>query len=924
MDQQENGVKSNSPVPPPRASSRNSIKSKAENGTESPKNGGSRPSSRTSITSKGRKSPRNEEPRTSSRTSTRSKDESDKSAVKADSRPSSRNSNIDKNQGSRASLRSTKENGNQSPKPEKERPSSKASVRSAAGNEDNKKEERSRPSSKTSIHSKLEEEKQQNDEAVAKQEEEKKPEEEVEKELEEKKEEEPAEEVEKESEEKKEEEPAEEVDKESEDKKEEESAEEAQVEENKEEKKEEEELQPEEEKQVEESKEEEKPEEKSEEKKEDETMQEPEEQEQKEEIKQPEEEKATAEPSEKNSDEKPDMNSNQGEGKSEGNGNVAVLAGGAVITKETTQEKENLKRSPSCMETEETVANLIDNLNNRPYDSPDTLADLKVLSGMYWVKKQDTAIVKERRLAIASYFIKYKFISTASKMMIWYNSVGVFKNDNIWFPCYFVYNCLWNYSDSSKELCTELMENDITKLLVANLQHKPYTDNANSKNVLYLLKASLSILQNMGRFPHLIDHLRENGVGPAAEIYINSSIVFLQTLSIMLLSAVVKEGENADKLGGKDVIISQIINFLKKALESSKRRHSGFSPDELLLGLDRLAAYDENKKILLNKDIVPVLTELLSSENFDERQYAAKVLWSLAFDEEGKEIILEQSKTELEILAKKGSDKDSKNAKGCLWILYGNSEEDMKKKLAQQKNQTIQKKIFISYSWAFQDVIVDLSNELKKNGFDIWLDVEQMTGSTLEKMAEGIEESGLIVVALSESYKMSPSCRAEAEYMFKLQKPFVPIMTQRGYKPDGWLGILMGSKFYINFDGKFSFSKALEKLLREINRILDADDSNNQAIVPTTAPSTMAPSFKSEKRNIDEVKTWDKDRINQWIEKENIADLKDFLQDFDGKMLYQLQTVREEVPDFFYKKIDESGLSFTKILKLTSAMDNFV
>lgn len=71
------------------------------------------------------------------------------------------------------------------------------------------------------------------------------------------------------------------------------------------------------------------------------------------------------------------------------------------------------------------------------------------------------------------------------------------------------------------------------------------------------------------------------------------------------------------------------------------------------------------------------------------------------------------------------------------------------------------------------------------------------------------------------------------------------------------------------------------------------------------------------------VRNWNKEQIQKWMEKENISDLEHFLKDFDGKMLQQLQNIRLEVPDFFYRKIDQVGLDFKQILRLTSAMDNF-
>ena len=41
-------------------------------------------------------------------------------------------------------------------------------------------------------------------------------------------------------------------------------------------------------------------------------------------------------------------------------------------------------------------------------------------------------------------------------------------------------------------------------------------------------------------------------------------------------------------------------------------------------------------------------------------------------------------------------------------------------------------------------------------------------------------------------------------------------MMQRGYKPDGWLGAMVGAKLYIILDEKCEFEKAYKMLLKEI------------------------------------------------------------------------------------------------------------
>jgi hypothetical protein len=40
----------------------------------------------------------------------------------------------------------------------------------------------------------------------------------------------------------------------------------------------------------------------------------------------------------------------------------------------------------------------------------------------------------------------------------------------------------------------------------------------------------------------------------------------------------------------------------------------------------------------------------------------------------------------------------------------------------------------------------------------------------------------------------SDACRMEAEYAHAQKKKMIPCMVEAGYQPDGWLGILLGSK----------------------------------------------------------------------------------------------------------------------------------
>ena len=68
--------------------------------------------------------------------------------------------------------------------------------------------------------------------------------------------------------------------------------------------------------------------------------------------------------------------------------------------------------------------------------------------------------------------------------------------------------------------------------------------------------------------------------------------------------------------------------------------------------------------------------------------------------------------------------------------------------------------IMISYQWNQQDLILRVRDRLREQGYKIWIDVEQMGGSTLEAMARAVEQSRIVIIAMSHSYKDSSNTRA--------------------------------------------------------------------------------------------------------------------------------------------------------------------
>ena len=141
----------------------------------------------------------------------------------------------------------------------------------------------------------------------------------------------------------------------------------------------------------------------------------------------------------------------------------------------------------------------------------------------------------------------------------------------------------------------------------------------------------------------------------------------------------------------------------------------------------------------------------------------------------------------------------------------------------------------VSYNWDHQDVILRVVAWLQAHGYLVWVDTEQMKGSTVDAMALAVEGSEVMLIGVSRAYKESSNCRMEAQYGLQKKKAMIPLMMQEGYEADGWLGLLLGTSLWYALYGatlssESSFDDRMSALSREIG-------SRGRADAPVTAPS---------------------------------------------------------------------------------------
>jgi hypothetical protein len=154
-----------------------------------------------------------------------------------------------------------------------------------------------------------------------------------------------------------------------------------------------------------------------------------------------------------------------------------------------------------------------------------------------------------------------------------------------------------------------------------------------------------------------------------------------------------------------------------------------------------------------------------------------------------------------------------RSAEGILWKLDQEKKDLEAKTVVSSKDQY---DIMISYSHQNKDLCYAIYDRLINDGFRVWLDRENMHTSPMEAMAHAIENSQYVLVCMSDAYKQSPCCQLEANYAFQRKRPLIPLVVTSRYKPDGWLGIMVSGKIYINIP-KLTVDVAYSTLRKEID-----------------------------------------------------------------------------------------------------------
>ena len=279
-----------------------------------------------------------------------------------------------------------------------------------------------------------------------------------------------------------------------------------------------------------------------------------------------------------------------------------------------------------------------------------------------------------------------------------------------------------------------------------------------------------------------------------------------------------------------------VCNLLENAVKTASRRNEeGYTVEELLDCLTRLAKNRNNATELLKCNIVKICCKILNEDSEElEVKRSLCLIWSLSFLDEGQkslkkhEMILEKIKS---LIESENTDISSA-AKGILWELglieCSRCEESSEEVNNNQLDDDASTHVMISYCWKQQPIALKLFERLKNNGKKVWIDIEKMEGDSLEKMADAVENSEFVVCCFSEDYSNSQACRSEATYAYKQKKNIAFVKTQPDFEPKGWLGLILGAEIYYQLCSDSEFETNFPKLIRFIEGKNTSFENNDE------------------------------------------------------------------------------------------------
>ncbi|XP_033750309.1 uncharacterized protein LOC117334666 [Pecten maximus] len=503
----------------------------------------------------------------------------------------------------------------------------------------------------------------------------------------------------------------------------------------------------------------------------------------------------------------------------------------------------------------------------------------------------------------------------------------------------------WNLSDNSVEFCAEIVENtDMIRFLVIDLLAMRSREFEIIKEDSFPYLSAVGILHNVARsgvtktcFTVVVDDKKPpTNALDVLMPFLETKNTHIKLITLLGLAHIVNEQQN-EVLTANASLFDFLLETMKTAIKNKDRRQYGFSVEELLDGLANLAKNDRNKIIIMDKKAFPILKDIImKGKSSKEKAEALKVIWELSFMSKNKKIFMGDKDFWKKIYTLQ-SDSDEDMAKAAQGACFVITDGDVRRQappgiksfqktlpvLPRAEKADEEQHIMISYNWADQRMLLKVRDCLQEVGYKVWMDVDNMEGDILDAMARAVENAHIVLMCYSEKYKESKNCRTEAQYAYQVSKEIIPVLMQTKYKPDGWLGILVGSKLFYEFTNKYPFENKMKELIRELEnrfRIMSKKDPTPKLQSVVSAKLMQGKQEDLAKKTL--MISWSKNDLDEWLSKNKLEAL-DGLKSLNGAQLAFLYKLFRRAPEFFYRCLEEKLClrSLEDLMRFTDALE---
>ncbi|CAF0810040.1 unnamed protein product [Adineta ricciae] len=464
---------------------------------------------------------------------------------------------------------------------------------------------------------------------------------------------------------------------------------------------------------------------------------------------------------------------------------------------------------------------------------------------------------------------------------------------------------------------------DYALVIVSNDQLCSNLDSFTLTPQICLMNSILTGLHNMIYEPKLLAMLKRKTMTKIfLKIANTASYDRIQIHSYLILAGILSEDE-IQKLNNAKEITKIFYKYLRKAIKSEEKTFKGVTVMAILSGLKTLVQHEEIKEAIRNEDQeLQLLSEMVFTSNEQELTEVLSILWTLSFNENVALIIRKNQRliNQIRMLATRSNSESIKMnniicsaAEGILWQVEDEvTLLECKKEVQDDQlhhssipELSLRKKkydIMISYSHDDKQICHRIADSLVNDGFLVWIDKNNITGSTAVAIADGIENSEIVLIGMTFSYKISPWCQRESNYAFQRQAKIIPLKLPPSYTPDGWLGLLLTNLKYINFV-KLDFDIAYEQLKREIESCKQQINVSHvnapnvtviQAMIDSKQGEYVYPPESNGLYKAIPMENWTSENVKDFLNDKKLYPFNLLCKDMNGSALIQLYKLSNE------------------------------